>query len=128
MQLEMGSATVPVAPVGVPPTGQQWRMVLPNGDRSGTSVRRDAEHNNRDGRAPHFNRIGACVAYLERKNETMWVIDKAIRPCVLSHSPFAQAGWKHCPTNKKSRPKSAFGTVLVFWWITSRLWPWQRVS
>ena len=35
MKSEMGSATVTVAPVGVPPTDQRCRMVSPNGDLPG---------------------------------------------------------------------------------------------
>ena len=35
MQWEMGSATVTVAPFGVPPNGQRWRMVSPKGDVPG---------------------------------------------------------------------------------------------
>jgi len=56
MQLQMGRAVVPTGAVGVPPTCWQqspWRTISWV-DSAGPPVRRDAEHSDRDGRAPPF--------------------------------------------------------------------------
>src|SRR6266540_4366306 len=56
MQLQMGSAVVSTAAVGVPPTRRQqspWRTIRWV-ESAAPSVRRDAEQSDRDGRAPLF--------------------------------------------------------------------------
>src|SRR6266702_834490 len=56
MQLQMGSAVVSTAAVGVPPMRRQqspWRTIRWV-ESAAPSVRRDAEQSDRDGRAPLF--------------------------------------------------------------------------
>jgi len=56
MQLKMGSAVVSTALVGVPPTNWQHSPCRSKRcvESASSSVRRDAEQSDRDGRAPLF--------------------------------------------------------------------------